>query len=137
MAHHPTVSDRILEVMRSIPYCRLDDLVLNCPGFPLQVVLSEVSRLSREDQLQLTLVSTGSFTVQLLDANGRSRRVRDSLNREGSMKRDNVESQKGRNSKKSDTARTLDGVRVCQPRAVCLTCNERELEALMSKGESS
>lgn len=137
MAHHPTVSDRILEVMRSIPYCRLDDLVLNCPGFPLQVVLSEVSRLSREDQLQLTLVSTGSFTVQLLDANGRSRRVRDSLNREGSMKRDNVESQKGRNSKKSDTARTLDGVRVCQPRAVYLTCNERELEALMSKGESS
>ena len=137
MAHHPTVSDRILEVMRSIPYCRLDDLVLNCPGFPLQVVLSEVSRLSREDQLQLTLVSTGSFTVELLDANGRSRRVRDSLNREGSMKRDNVESQKGRNSKKSDTARTLDGVRVCQPRAVYLTCNERELEALMSKGESS
>lgn len=137
MAHHPTVSDRILEVMRSIPYCRLDDLVLNCPGFPLQVVLSEVSRLSREDQLQLTLVSTGSFTVQLLDANGRSRRMRDSLNREGSMKRDNVESQKGRNSKKSDTARTLDGVRVCQPRAVYLTCNERELEALMSKGESS
>jgi hypothetical protein len=137
MAHHLTVSDRILEVMRSIPCCRLDDLVLNCPGFPLQVVLSEVSRLSREDQLQLTLVSTGSFTIQLLDANGRSRRVRDSLNREGSMKRDNVKSQKGRNNKKSDTARTLGGVRVCQPSAVYLTCNERKLEALMSKGESS
>jgi hypothetical protein len=137
MAHHLTVSDRILEVMRGIPDCRLDALVLSCPGFPLQVVLSELSRLSREDQLQLTLLSTGFFTVQLLSANGQPRRVRSPLTREGTMKRDNVKSQKGRNSKKSDTARTLDGVRVCQPRAVYLTCNERELEALMSKGESS
>jgi hypothetical protein len=136
MAHHLTISDRILEVMRSIPYCRLDDLVSSCPGFPLQVVLSEVSRLSREDQLQLTLVSTGFFTVQLLSANSQSRRVRSPLTREGTMKRDNAGFQKGRNNKKSDTARTLAGVRVCQPSAVYLTCNEHELEALMSKGES-
>jgi hypothetical protein len=137
MVRHLTVSDRILEVMRCIPDCRLDDLVSNCQTFPLQAVLSEVSRLSREDQLQLTLVSTGSFTIQLLDANGRSRRVRSPLTREGTMKRDNVKSQQGRNSKKSDTARTLGGVRMCQPSAVYLTCNERELEVLMLKGESS
>jgi hypothetical protein len=137
MAHRLTVSDRVLEVMQGIPDCGLDDLVLNCQAFPLRAVLFEVSRLSREGQLQLTLVSTGSFTVQLLSANGPSRRVRDSLNREGSMKRDNVKSQKGRNSKKSDTARTLGGARVCQPSAVYLTCNERELEVLILKGESS
>jgi hypothetical protein len=136
MAHHLTVSDRILEVMRGAPDCRLDDLVLSCPGFPLQVVLSEVSRLSREDQLQLTLVSTGFFTVQLLSVNGQSRRVRSPLTREGIMG-DNARSQKGRNNKKSDTARTLGGARVCQPSAVYLTCSEHELEALMSKGESS
>jgi hypothetical protein len=107
MAHHLTVSDRILEVMRGIPDCRLDDLVLSCPGFPLQVVLSEVSRLSRGGQARLTLVSTGSFTIQLLNANGRSRPVRDPLNREGIMKRDNAKSQKGRNNKKSDTALSI------------------------------
>ena len=102
-----TVSDRILEVMRGIHDCRLDDLVLSCPGFPLQVVLSEVSRLSREDQLQLTLVRTGFFTVQLLSANGQSRRVRSPLTREGTMKRDNARSQKGRNNKKSDTTLSI------------------------------
>ena len=137
MPHDLTVSDRILEVMRGIPDCRLDDLVLNCPGFPLQVVLSEVSRLSREDQLQLTLTHTGSFTVQLLSANGRSRRVRSPLSREGAMKRDTVQFQKERNNTQSVTARSVGRARACQPSAIYLTCNEGELEALMSKGESS
>ncbi|MBC7839330.1 MAG: hypothetical protein H7Y39_11905 [Nitrospiraceae bacterium] len=59
MARHLVVSDRILQVMRGTPDCKLDDLVLSCWEFPLQAVLLEVSRLSREDQLQLTLVSTG------------------------------------------------------------------------------
>jgi hypothetical protein len=119
MAHSLTVSDRILDVMRGIPDCRLDDLVFHCQGFPLQVVLSEVSRLSRDGQLQLTLVSTGSFTVQLLSANGPSRRVRDSLNREGTMKRNHVKSQKGRNNKQSDTVRKVGcaraSVQCCLP----------------------
>ena len=136
MAHSPTVSDRILDVMREIPDCRLDDLVLSCQGFPLQVVLSEVSRLSREDLLHLTLVSTGSITLQLLSANGRSRRVRDSLNRERTIHRDNAIAQKGHN-KKLGTARAVGSARMCQPSAVYLTCNERELEVLMLKGESS
>ena len=91
MVRHLTISDRILEVMREIPDCRLDDLVLHCQGFPLQVVLSEVSHLSREDLLHLTLVSTGSITVQLLSANGRSRRVRSPLSREGATKRDTAQ----------------------------------------------
>ena len=80
MVRHPIVSDHILEVLRRIPDCRLDDLVLKCQDFPLQAVLSGVSRLSREGQLQLTLVSTGYFTVQLLNANSRSWLVRDSFN---------------------------------------------------------
>ena len=37
--------------MRGTPDCKLDDLVLSCWEFPLQAVLSEVSHLSREDQL--------------------------------------------------------------------------------------
>jgi hypothetical protein len=81
MARPLLVSDHILEVMRRIPDCRLDDLVLNCQDFPLQAVLTEVSRLSREGHLQLTLVSTGSFTVQLLNANSRPRLVRGSVNK--------------------------------------------------------
>jgi hypothetical protein len=135
MAHSLTVSDRILDVMRGIPDCRLDDLVLHCQGFPLQMVLSEVSRLSRDGQLQLTLVSTGSFTVQLLSANGRSRRVRSPLSREGAMKRDTAQFQKERNNTRSVTARSVGRARLLS--AVYLTCNEGELEVLMSKGESS
>ncbi len=71
MSRHLTVSEQILEVMRCTPDCRLDDLVLSCKSLPLQVLLSEVSRLSRKNQLQLTLASTGSFTLQLLSANCR------------------------------------------------------------------
>jgi hypothetical protein len=71
MARSPIISARILEALRSAPDCRLDDLVLSCKKFPLQTVLFEVSRLSREGQLQLTLASTGSFTLQLLSANCR------------------------------------------------------------------
>ena len=65
----------ILEVVRLISDCRLDDLVPNWQDFSLQVVLSEVSRLSREGQLPLTIVSTGSFTMQLLNGKCRSRLV--------------------------------------------------------------
>ena len=137
MAHSSTVSDRILDVMREIPDCRLDDLVSSCQGFPLQVVLSEVSRLSREDLLHLTLVSTGSITVQLLSSNGRSRRVRSPLNGAGVMNRENAQSQKGRSNTQSGTTRTVGSVRMCRPSAVSLTCNEGELGELMSKGESS
>lgn len=67
MARH-----HILEVVRLIPDCRLDDFVSNCQDFSLQAVLSEVSRLS---QLPLTIVSTGSFTIQLLKEKCRSRFV--------------------------------------------------------------
>jgi hypothetical protein len=137
MVRHLTISDRILKVMRGVPDCRLDDLVSNCQAFPLQAVLSEVSRLSREGQLQLTLTHTGSFTVQLLSANGRSRPVRDPVSSVGVMKRDNAIAQKGHNNKNSGTGRTVGSARVCQPSAVYLTCNEGELEVLMSKGESS
>jgi hypothetical protein len=72
MSSHLTVSEQILQVMRRTPDCRLDDLVLSCKSLPLQALLSEVSRLSRKGQLQLTLASTGSFTLQLLSANGQS-----------------------------------------------------------------
>ena len=76
MSRHLTVSEQILEVMRRTPDCRLDDLVLSCKRFPLQVLLSEVSRLSRKNQLQLTLASTGSFTLQLVSENCRPRFVK-------------------------------------------------------------
>lgn len=76
MSRHLTVSEQILEVMRRTPDCRLDDLVLSCKRFPLEVLLSEVSRLSRKNQLRLTLASTGSFTLQLLSENDQSSLVR-------------------------------------------------------------
>jgi len=135
--HHLTVSDQILEVMQRIPDCRLDDLASHCQNFPLKAVLCEVSRLSRKDQLQLTLVSTGSFTVQLLRANCRSRQVRGPLDKRGNHKKDNTKSQKERNNQKSDRSRKGGSTRVHQPNAGYLTCNETELETLMSKGEST
>jgi len=105
MVHDLTVSDHILEVMRRTPDCRLDDLVLSCREFPLQSVLTEVSRMSRRGQLNLTLVSTGSFTVQLLSEKSRSKLVK--------------------------------GPCAPEPISAHLTCNESQLEALMSEGEST
>ena len=137
MTRYLAVSDRILEIMRGIPDCRLDDLVVNCQDSLSQVVLSEISHLSREGQLQLTLLNTGSFTVQLLNANGRSRLAKTPFNMEKTMKRDSAKPQQGRDNKKSGTARRLDSVRVAQPSSIHLTCNEAQLEALMSEGEST
>jgi hypothetical protein len=137
MSRHLTVSEQILEVMRRTPDCRLDDLVLNCRGIPLKSVLFEVSRLSREGQLQLTLVSMGSFTVQLLSMNCRPRLVRSLLTRGETMKKENAKSQKGHSDQRSGTARKWDSARVPQPSSVYLTCSEAELEALMLKGEPS
>ena len=137
MTRYLAVSDRILEIMRGIPDCRLDDLVVNCQDSLSQVVLSEISHLSREGQLQLTLLNTGSFTVQLLNANGRSRLAKTPFTMEKTMKRDSAKPQQGRNNKTSGTARRLDSVRVAQPSSIHLSCNEAQLEALMSEGEST
>jgi hypothetical protein len=137
MAHQLAVSDRILEVMRRTPDSRLDDLVLNCQDFSWQAVLIEVSRLSREGQLQLTLVSTGSFSVQLLSANCRPRLVRGLLTRGETKKKENAKPQNGRNDQKSDSVHTWKSARMPQPASIHLTCSEVELEALMSEGESS
>jgi hypothetical protein len=129
MSGHLTVSEQILEVMRRTPDCRLDDLVLNCRGIPLKSVLFEVSRLSRKNQLQLTLASTGSFTVQLLSMNCRPKLVRGLLTRGEAMEKENAKSQKGRNDQKSDSVSKWDSTRVPQPSSVYLTCGEAELEA--------
>lgn len=137
MSRHLTVSEQILEVMRCTPDCRLDDLVLRCKSFPLQVLLPEVSRLSRVGQLQLTLDSTGFFTLQLLSMNCRPRLVRGLLTRGETMKKENVKSQKGHSDQRSGTARKWDSARVPQPSSVYLTCSEADLEALMLKGEPS
>ena len=67
MAIPMTVSDRILEVMRCAPECKLDDLVRDCWDFSWQEVLLEVNHLSREGQLQLTLISARAFNVRLIE----------------------------------------------------------------------
>ncbi|MEP6935000.1 MAG: hypothetical protein ABI988_13840 [Nitrospirota bacterium] len=137
MARYLAVSDRILEIMQGVPDCRLEDLVVNCQDSLLQVVLSEISRLSREGQLQLTLLSTGSFTVQLLNPNVRSSLAKTPFNMEKTMIRDSGKPQQGRNNKKPDIARKLGSVCVAQPSSINLICNEGQLEALMSEGEST
>ena len=67
MAVALTVSDRILEVMQRTPECKLDDLVQTCHDFSWQAVLLEVNRLSREGQLQVTLISARAFAVRLVE----------------------------------------------------------------------
>ena len=68
MAVALTVSDRILEVMQRTPECKLDDLVRTCHDFSWQAVLLEVNRLSREGQLQVTLISARAFAVRLVES---------------------------------------------------------------------
>jgi len=105
MAHLVTVSEHILDALRRTPDCGLDDLVLSCKSFPLKKVLSEVSRLSREGQLQLTLVSTGSFTVQLMSANLRARTVQGPVIEGINHGNGDSKSQKPSNHQQSSTLR--------------------------------
>jgi hypothetical protein len=125
---HSTISEHILEALRRTPDCRLDDLVLNCQHFPLQAVLSEVSRLSRKGQLQLTLVSTGYFTLQLLSANYRQGLVeRAGIKEERIVIDDRAKPHKVRSSSIRQNRRS--SARVSEPISVHLTCSETELEA--------
>jgi hypothetical protein len=52
------------------------------------------------------------------------------------VKKDNTKSPTGRNDQKSDTFRKQTA-RAPQPASVRLTCNEAQLDALMSEGEST
>jgi hypothetical protein len=54
----------------------------------------------------------------------------------GTVKKDNPKSPTGRNDQKSDTFRK-QAARAPQPTSVRLTCNEAQLDALMSDGEST
>jgi hypothetical protein len=54
----------------------------------------------------------------------------------GTVKNDNTKSPTGRNDQKSDTFRK-QAARAPQPTSVRLTCNEAQLDALMSDGEST
>lgn len=53
------------------------------------------------------------------------------------MKKDNAECSKGRNDQKSDTSRKRGSARAQQRDADGLTCNEAQVEALLSEGEST
>lgn len=136
MARHLTISEHILETLRRIPDCRLDDLVLKCQDYSLRAVLSEVSHLSRKGELQLTLVSTGSFTVQLLNRDFRPRFVRNHFLMERIRKSDKAKSKNGNNDQEAHVVRRASA-HVPRPIPGHLTCNEAELEALMAKGEST
>jgi hypothetical protein len=138
LARLRTLSAQILEVMRSMPECRLDDLALTCREYPWQAIFIEVNHLSREGRLRLTIVGTGACTVRLV-ARALPGKAYEGplLTREKTMKKDNEKSQKGCNDQKSDTLRKWGSARVPQPISARLTCSETQLEALMSEGEST
>jgi hypothetical protein len=54
----------------------------------------------------------------------------------GTVKNDNTKSPTGRNDQKSETFRK-QAARAPQPTSLRLTCNEAQLDALMSDGEST
>jgi hypothetical protein len=53
------------------------------------------------------------------------------------MKNDNVKSSKGHSDGKTDTVRKRAGARAPQRASEGLTCNEAQVEALLSEGEST
>ncbi len=63
--------------------------------------------------------------------------MRSPLNRGESYEKDSARSQKRLNDRKSDTVRKWGSAGALQSRSVYLTCNEDELESLMSEGEST
>lgn len=67
MAQPLSITDQILDVVRHTPECRFDDVVLTCRDFSWRAVLIEVSRLSRDGQLQVMVKSMGIFTLRLVE----------------------------------------------------------------------
>jgi hypothetical protein len=53
------------------------------------------------------------------------------------MKKDTVETSKGHSDRKTDAARKRGSARAPQRASEGLTCNEAQVEALLSEGEST
>jgi len=65
MIEQGTITDRILDVVRQVPDCTLDELTRNCPDLPWNQIFLEVDRLSRSGELRLTSKGVGNYTVRL------------------------------------------------------------------------
>lgn len=65
MIEQDTITNRILDVVRQIPDCTLDELTRNCPDLPWNQIFLEVDRLSRAGELRLTSKGPGNYTVRL------------------------------------------------------------------------
>lgn len=135
MARHRSLSTQILAVMHRTPDCRLDELALTCQDAPWQEVFLEVNRLSLEGRLQLTIVSMGVWSVQLVSRAAPVQVCEGPIvTGKLPMKKNKEKSQK---EQKSNLLRTWGSVRLPQPTSARLTCSEAELEELMSAGESA
>jgi hypothetical protein len=65
MIEQDTITNRILDVVRQVPDCTLDELTRNCPDLPWNQIFLEVDRLSRAGELRLTSKGVGNYTVRL------------------------------------------------------------------------
>ncbi|HEV8540050.1 MAG TPA: hypothetical protein VGQ60_02695 [Nitrospiraceae bacterium] len=65
MAEPETITNRILNAVRSAPDCTLDELTLTCPDLHWNQIFFEVDRLSRTGDLKLSTRGLGHYTIKL------------------------------------------------------------------------
>ena len=65
MTRSESVADQIVEAVRRVPDCTLDEIVRSLPDLGWAEVFLEVDRLSRSGRLQLAKRGLGSYTVRL------------------------------------------------------------------------
>ena len=65
MTRSETVADQIVDAVRRVPDCTLDEVVHSLPDLGWAEVFLEVDRLSRSGRLRLTKRGLGSYAITL------------------------------------------------------------------------
>lgn len=70
MAPGITAEDQVIDMMRSVPACDLEEVVRQCPNLTWNQVFLVVDHLSRTGQIKLVPAKGGSYTLTLLRQQG-------------------------------------------------------------------
>jgi hypothetical protein len=85
MVSRLVVEDRILEVVRSIPGCRIGDLVRHCPELTWNQIFHEIFRLHNTGQIEVTPLGGGEYGLRLREGKPQIRSTVSSLDKGKSL----------------------------------------------------
>ena len=63
MTQHPTVEDQVIDIVRRVHVCDLEEVVRQCAGLTWNQVFLAIDRLSRRGEVRLVPRGRGMYTV--------------------------------------------------------------------------